>query len=63
MAKKKIDTKEIGTKEIETLLAEKLYDAREDAWLSAVEWVISLKEGEKVNCQKAFEKYVSSLTS
>jgi hypothetical protein len=58
MAKKQIDTNEI-----ETLLAEKLYDAREDAWLSACEWIISLKEGEKVNCKKAFENYVSSLTS
>jgi len=58
MAKKQIDTNEI-----ETLLAEKLYDAREDAWLSACEWIISLKEGENANCQKAFENYVSSLTS
>ena len=56
MAKTKIDTNEI-----EVLLAEKLYDAREDAWLSACEWIISLKEGETVNCQKAFQNYVESL--
>lgn len=58
MAKKQIDTNEI-----ETLLAEKLYDAREDAWLSACEWIINLKEGEKANCKKAFENYINSLTS
>jgi len=56
MAKKQIDTNEI-----ETLLAEKLYDAREDAWLSACEWIISLKEGENANCQKAFQDYIKSL--
>lgn len=55
--------KQIDTKEIETLLADKLYEAREDAWLSACEWIISLKEGEKANCQKAFENYINSLTS
>jgi len=55
--------KQIDTNEIETLLAEKLYDAREDAWLSACEWIISLKEGEKANFQKAFENYINSLAS
>lgn len=55
--------KQIDTKEIEILLADKLYEAREDAWLSACEWIISLKEGDNANCQKAFENYISSLTS
>lgn len=55
--------KQIDTNEIEILLAEKLYNAREDAWLSACEWIISLKEGENANCKKAFENYINSLTS
>lgn len=53
----------IDTKEIEILLADKLYEAREDAWLSACEWIIGLKEGEKANCKKAFEDYIKSIKS
>jgi hypothetical protein len=56
--------------EIESIMAElpniidnKMYEARQDAWLSACEWIISLKGNEKVDCKKAFEKYISSLTS
>ena len=56
MTKEKIDAREI-----EILLSEKLYSAREDAWLSACEWIISLKEDEKANCQKAFQDYIKSL--
>lgn len=43
--------------ELPNIIEEKLYLARQDAWLSACEWIISLKEGEKIDCKKAFEDY------
>lgn len=36
---------EVDTNEIQDLLSEKMYQARQDAWLSACEWIISLKIG------------------
>lgn len=48
--------------ELPDLLERKIFDAREDAWLSACEWIISLKDGEKADCKKAFEDYINSLT-
>ena len=54
--------------EIESIIAElpniidnKMYEARQDAWLSACEWIISLDGNEKPDCKKAFDKYIKSL--
>ena len=52
---------EVDTNEIQVLLSEKMYQARQDAWLSACEWIISLKVGEDVNCERAFKRYIESL--
>jgi hypothetical protein len=48
--------------ELEKVVSEQLYRIREDAWLSACEWLISLKQDEKADCKKAFEEYINSLT-
>jgi len=54
--------------EIESMVAElpniidnKIYEARQDAWLSACEWIISLNGDGKVDCKKAFDNYIKSL--
>ena len=70
MKKNKVDTinDTLGTieniiSEIPSIIENRILEAREDAWLSACEWIISLDGNEKIDCKKAFEKYINSLKS